>query len=363
MYVLCLISYRTVFSHIITTNQYRCFQIIGHNDLVVTMDNLTFQQILKPATITAKILGIHSFESKNQNVYSKIRLIQFVLYLTLCILSTIFYLRGHVTGRSDMLKIVTFLVIMRSVGWIVTMLLVLALVLFQFSKFTELAANLTRVDSHLNCFGQKDRIHKLGLQHRKTLIFLLVLEQLVLNVMFELHTGWIRNHNPFIFTGAFIYARLVCTTEYTVFVFLTLIIQKRFEIVNELLEVNVARSTSFAKSPVKRLIHLHKNLCKASRDLNALFSLQLLMWFGIYFFLIIWDAHASIHVVLLEKKQWVIFIIGAKNVFRNVFDLCYVVKRCADLCHEVKEFVGCKLFTVVVLGELHQGLVVESGIK
>jgi hypothetical protein len=166
-----------------------------------------------------------------------------------------------------------------------------------------------------------------------------------------------------IFTGAFIYARLVCTTEYTVFVFLTLIIQKRFEIVNELLEVNVARSTSFAKSPVKRLIHLHKNLCKASRDLNALFSLQLLMWFGIYFFLIIWDAHASIHVVLLEKKQWVVFIIGAKNVFRNVFDLCYVVKRCADLCHEVKEFVGCKLFTVVVLGELHQGLVVESGIK
>jgi hypothetical protein len=316
------------------------------------MNTFTCFEIIRPATIMAKILGTCPFTYKNGRlVYSKARLIQICLCFATCILCTVFYFREHKHGVLP--KMVTFILMLRSFGWISTLILVLILAVFKFPGLVEVSSSVRQVDSDLISLGQKNRIYKLGLQHRKILIFLLVFEQLVLNILFDLHTVWIRNFKVTTFVGAFMYPRIACTTSYVVFVAFTIIIQKRFEIVNELLDASVNKSNRLAKSSINRLIYLHKILCKTSKELNSIFSLQLLMWFAMCFLLIIWDIHSVTHSLLLEQKEWTVAIIVAKNVSHNVFDLFYLSKRCSDLCYQVNHFVSSKFFTVLISGKFY----------
>jgi hypothetical protein len=329
------------------------------------MNTLTCVEILRPATTMCNILGTNPFTYKNGRlVYSKIRLLQVFLCFTSSILFAIFYFTHYKQVYLNVPKVVTFILMLRSLGWICTMLLILVLTIFRFSKLTEVTASVKQVDSDLISLGQKDRIYKLGLQHRKILIFLLVLEQLVFNVLFDLHTMWNRNFSDPTFIGAFTYPRVACTTSHVAFIVYTIIIQKRFEIVNELLDACVNKSKDIPKSSINQLIYLHKILYKTSKDLNSVFSLQLLMWFGTCFLLILWDLHSAIHTLLQEQIRWSVIEVIAKNISYNVFDLFYLSKRCANLCYEVvNHTTSSKLFTFVILGEFYQNFVAENSTK
>lgn len=301
------------------------------------MPTITVREVLKPVVITTKILGIYPYKWKNQRlVYSKMRLIYIFLCFTLSITATIFYFGQDKRSRTGMFKIITFTIILRAFAWIFTMILALLLLFFRFSKLFEVIASVMRVDSRLNSLGQENRIYRIGLQHRKILVFLVIFEQLVLIFLVEVHTAWIRSFSLKTYVGAFIYPRMVCTTMYLIFVGFTMIIQKRFEIINELLDSSIK---TFSKSSICELIYLHKILCSTSRHLNSIFSLQLLMWFGTCFLLILWDLHAATYALLVEQKQWTIALIAAKNIFRNVFDLVYLSKRCIELCYEVIQLI------------------------
>jgi hypothetical protein len=327
------------------------------------MNTLTCAEILRPATTMCNILGTNPFMYKNGRLeYSKIRLLQVFLCFATSILCAIFYFSDYKKGRSNLPKLVSFVLMLRSLGWNCTMLLVLMLTVFKFSRLTEVAASVKQVDSDLTSLGYEDRIYKLGLQHRKILIFLLVLEQLVFNILFDLHTMWNSNFSRPFFIGAFTYPRAACTTSYVAFIVYTIIIQKRFEIVNELLDACV--KNGFSKSSINQLIYLHKILCKASKDLNSIFSLELLMLFGTCFLVTLWDLHSAMHGLLLEQSRWSVFVVIAKNVCYNVFDLFYLSKRCADLCCEVvNHTTSSKLFTFVILGEFYQNFVAENSTK
>jgi hypothetical protein len=329
------------------------------------MNTLTCVEILRPATIMCNILGTNPFTYKNGRlVYSKIRLLQVFLCFTSSILFAIFYFTHYKQVYLNVPKVVTFILMLRSLGWICTILLILVLTIFRFSKLTEVTASVKQVDSDLISLGQKDRIYKLGLQHRKILIFLLVLEQLVFNVLFDLHTMSNRNFSDPTFIGAFTYPRVACTTFHVAFIVYTIIIQKRFEIVNELLDACVNKSNGIPKNSINQLIYLHKILYKTSKDLNSVFSLQLLMWFGTCFLLTLWDLHSAIHTLLLEQIRWSVIEVIAKNISYNVFDLFYLSKRCANLCYEViNHTTSSKLFTFVILGEFYQNFVAENSTK
>jgi hypothetical protein len=80
---------------------------VRRHEVFVNM-TATSHDILEPATVTAKILGIYPYNN-HRLVYTKMRLIQICLCLATSILSTIFYFRNHQAGRASMLKIVTFL--------------------------------------------------------------------------------------------------------------------------------------------------------------------------------------------------------------------------------------------------------------
>jgi hypothetical protein len=280
------------------------------------MNTLTCLEILRPATTMTKILGTYPFTYKNGRlVYSKTRLIQIFLCLATCILCTVFYFTEHHQEHPNVPKLVTFILMLRSFGWISSLLLVVVLALSKFSGLGDVARRITRIDSVLNSLGQKERIDQLGVHHRKILIVLLVFEQLVLNILFDLHSAWLGNYRLTTFIGAFVYPRVACTTMYAVFISFTIIIQKRFEIINELLHGCIKKS--FCKSSISQLIHLHKMLYEASKDLNSVFSFQLLMWFGTCFLLILWDVHSATHTLLLEQTRWIVVV-----TFLIIFLIC-----------------------------------------
>jgi hypothetical protein len=198
----------------------------------VTMNTLTCAEILRPATIVCNILGTNPFAFKNGRlVYSKMRLLQICLCFATSILCAIFYFSDYKKGRSNLPRLVSFVLMLRSLGWICTMLLILILTVFKFSRLAEVTASIKQVDSDLTSLGYEDRIYKLGLQHRKILILLLVLEQLVFNFLFDLHTMWTSNFSRPFLMGAFTYPRVACTTSYVTFIVYTIIIQRRFGII------------------------------------------------------------------------------------------------------------------------------------
>jgi hypothetical protein len=135
-------------------------------------------------------------------------------------------------------------------------------------------------------FGAKGPNPQVGIATQENLDFPFGFGTTSFNVLFDLHTMWNSNFSRPFFIGAFTYPRVACTTSYVAFIVYTIIIQKRFEIVNELLDACV--KNGFSKSLINQLIYLHKILCKTSKDLNSIFSLELLMLFGTCFLVTLW---------------------------------------------------------------------------
>ncbi|RZC40867.1 7tm 7 domain containing protein, partial [Asbolus verrucosus] len=290
---------------------------------------LSFSQILAPLTITFQILGMHPFTLKRGRlVYSKIKIVQTLIYVTICTISTAFMVKNYTLRDFAKAKTITFLITLRSLGQTSVMVLIFVFSRSNRQKLSNLIAAIAKIDRELKKLGLDDRIIKTGYQIRKSSILLLVLVNLILNILGEIYAATVKDFSRISFFAIFVYPRLVGNTMNITFYVYMMIIQERFKMINEIVATNTDN--------IKQVVAMHKILVDVSMQLNAIFSFQSLLWIACCFLLSVGDIHTAAYVVIfgLIRTHYIIFSIATKNLVACAFDLFYLAKRSTELCNE-----------------------------
>ncbi|RZC31885.1 7tm 7 domain containing protein, partial [Asbolus verrucosus] len=306
-----------------------------------------FGEILKPAIQLTKILGINPFIFVNGRlVYSKVRVLQTVIYLIAYITSTFLFFKNYTTLEFSRTKIVTFLILLRSFGWMTVMLIILFFAFTTYStKLSKITSKIDTVDLELINLGQREELCRIGYQNKRTLIILLIMVDLIFNTIGEGSTAWIITVN-------------------IIFFLFMMGIQKRFRLINDIL-LKKTVETNFFES-VTQLVSLHRILFKISLNINSIFSLQSLLWIILCSLLLVGDLHLILYTLFFDVHitHYKMIIVALKNCIINIFDLFYLSKRCGSLCHEANR--TKRVFSAININvekEEERNVVIESVLK
>ncbi|KAJ3621359.1 hypothetical protein MTP99_003503 [Tenebrio molitor] len=104
------------------------------------------------------------------------------------------------------------------------------------------------------------------------------------------------------------------------------------------------------KYSLSHLVFLHTNLVKITQKLNSCFGLHLFLWIALCVALIVVESHALLYMFLYTRSSindFTLVIISIKNILLYSFDLCYLSKRCSNLCTEASHFKTILLSTKI----------------
>ncbi|CAH1379676.1 unnamed protein product [Tenebrio molitor] len=104
------------------------------------------------------------------------------------------------------------------------------------------------------------------------------------------------------------------------------------------------------KYSLSHLVFLHTNLVKITQKLNSCFGLHLFLWIALCVALIVVESHALLYMFLYTRSSindFKFVIISIKNILLYSFDVCYLSKRCSNLCTEASHFKTILLSTKI----------------
>jgi gustatory receptor len=317
------------------------------NNFSVTMNAPTLPEIFTPITVTFKILGINFGKLQNGRiVHPKVGLLQTFTYLTICAICTIWYSHFVRINKNFAMSFVWFIVFF--FRCYMSLLVTTAALIVAFCRFhldvALLTTKISQLDLCLVELGLKKRIGWVNRQHRHCATVLLVVINLVFNILFDIYSILQIPQGKIFFCIIILYPRLVVSTFNIVFLVISIVIQERFKMINQVLE----KYPIDKKYSLSHLVSLHTNLIKISQKLNSCFGLHLLLWIALCVALIVVESHALLYMFLYSSiNDFKFVIISIKNILLYSFDLCYLSKRCSNLCTEASHFKTILLSTKI----------------
>nr|XP_015839845.1 PREDICTED: uncharacterized protein LOC107398839 [Tribolium castaneum] len=318
---------------------------INFNFLLQSFENSAiYVNIIKPIAKYSLYLGISPFTTKNgQIVLSRIRLVpSTILVLTNIALTIIYSTSFGETSDFTKAETIKFLTMFRDLGSTTMMVLNLFFSQMYFTKKLEQMRQVHEVDNQLKQMGCDLDIPNSVVQ--KHLILLMVLVNLIFNTCGEVFSAWVRCQDQILIFLVNWYPRLIIGIMNSTLNLIFLLIQTRFEMINNIITRGDVTSTT-----IKKLFNLHKILVKVVREINGIFAFQVLMCTSMNFVLLIGDLHTSIYIIFFDMfyQHHKIVLDMGKNCVTYVFDLFYLSKRASDLCNEANKtkilLVGLKI--------------------
>ncbi|RZB66635.1 uncharacterized protein BDFB_007133 [Asbolus verrucosus] len=213
------------------------------------------------------------------------------------------------------------------------MILILTPSYINYNTVTESSEKFLRVDTELIKLGQEESIKKSGQQTRKSAIILIVVIDLIFNILGAICSAMTKKNDRVSYFIINCYPRLVSSTTNIHFFVFTILIETRFRMINDLISKKILDSKNHTEKNVceniNQIVNLHENLTKICTELNAAFSLHLLLWISINFILMVGDMYILIYTLLfgLYHQHSKIFFILLKNLTMYMFDFFFYCKR------------------------------------
>jgi hypothetical protein len=319
------------------------------------MKPLSILEIFQPLISFSEILGSYPFKTDKTNVtIYRLKLlhslISHFIYVTMVILYFIYCLHKY----SD--RIIIIVVTLKCFGCMVVLLVILLSSHTSHRKILKMMSSISETDLEVKRFGQEERVAKSRHRHRKWLIMLMFLN-LFYNLGADCYVGLTQRLNLMEYFATLTYPRIVINNVHIMYCIITIMIEERFKIVNELFHKLDSRSKEFGVN-VNKLVVMHRLLVKVSQQLNSVYALQFLLWISQCFILVLNDVHLGFHRFIFghfSLNFYRIFIYVQNSVI-YVFDLYYLSKRSARLSFEVNyHLINLQNRTEkVILGKSHQ---------
>jgi hypothetical protein len=319
------------------------------NNFSVTMNAPTLPEIFAPIIVTFKILGINFGKLQNGRiVHPKVGLLQTFTYVTICAICTIWYSDFVRINKNVAISFIWFIVFFfrcyMSLS-VTTAALIVAFCKYRFDV-ALLTSKISQLDLCLVELGLKKRIGQVNRQHRHCATALLVVINLVFNILCDAYSILHIPRGKILFCIIILYPRLVASTFNIVFLTFSIIIQERFKMINHVLE----KYPIDKKYSLSHLVFLYTNLVKITQKLNSCFGLHLFLWIALCVALIVVESHALLYMFLYTRSSindFKFVIISIKNILLYSFDVCYLSKRCSNLCTEASHFKTILLSTKI----------------
>jgi gustatory receptor len=319
------------------------------NNFSVTMNAPTLPEIFTPISVTFKILGINFGKLQNGRiVHPKVGLLQTFTYVTICAICTIWYSDFVRINKNVAISFIWFIVFFfrcyMSLS-VTTAALIVAFCKYRFDV-ALLTSKISQLDLCLVELGLKKRIGQVNRQHRHCATALLVVINLVFNILCDTYSILHIPRGKILFCIIILYPRLVASTFNIVFLTFSIIMQERFKMINHVLE----KYPIDKKYSLSHLVFLHTNLVKITQKLNSCFGLHLFLWIALCVALIVVESHALLYMFLYTRSSindFKLVIISIKNILLYSFDVCYLSKRCSNLCTEASHFKTILLSTKI----------------
>ncbi|CAH1379671.1 unnamed protein product, partial [Tenebrio molitor] len=279
------------------------------------MKPLSILEIFQPLFVFSEMLGSYPFKTHKTNVttYRIKQLYSLTCYFTYVTLVILFLIRC-LQKYSDL--IVVIILIIKCFGSMVVLLAIIVSSHTSHRKILKMMRSISEIDLELKKrFGQEERIARSRYRHRKWLIIL------ILNLMEYFAT--------------ITYPRIVIINVHIMYCTITIMIEERFKIVNELFHKLDSRSKEFREN-VTKLIVIHRVLVKVCQQLNSVYTLQFLLWITQCFILVLNDLYLATYILFFNNysADFNNTFVYTKNILIYVFDLFYLSKRSATLCFE-----------------------------
>jgi gustatory receptor len=244
-------------------------------------------------------------------------------------------------AKADTIK---FLAIFRDLGGTTIMAITLMFSYVNSKHMLREVGLIYQVDSELMKLNFENDLEESERKIKKQLAILLVVLNFVFNVVGEVGSAMVRTNHRILYLLVNIYPRLVITllnlTLYSIFT----VIQTRFEMINVAIYQKVVKSNVVRKYPneldfsdqITQLVSIHKILVTVSRNINSIFSFQILLCITVNFVLLIGDLHTSMYIIFFRifTKHYKIVLDMIKNCITYGFDLFYLARRTSELCNE-----------------------------
>ena len=315
------------------------------------MAELLVKQGLKPIYFVATLLGIIPYNLENEKIrLSKWKVLQMVITFAIYVTTSILLGPATLHFDEDFAKIKTmiFVLMLQGYGHLVLIFLSIFASWFKSQKFLCEIYEIFKTDSELEKFGHKEKIIRVRWQHRRNLIFLMVIVLIVFNIF-----GSILSVYCFIPEGNWLhifgvaYPQLITSCVSISYYLVTTMLQGRYKMINSILREKSKESrniedyitkSNFCQN-MRLLVSLHKTLTKIARRINSLYSLHLLLWISINFGSMVGDLYMLFYSLLFKKLEMnpTINIIFVKNSINYGFNLFYVTKTTSDLCAEANK--------------------------
>jgi hypothetical protein len=251
-------------------------------------------------------------------------------YVTLV---TLFFIHARHKFASD--KVLIILISVKCFGCTAVTLAIIFSSFVNHKKMFNVIRNISEIDAELISFGQEERIARSSYRHRRLLIILMSIN-LLFNIVGDCFVGLTKRHNPVEFFAMFTYPRTVVNNMNIVYCVMTIMVEERLKIVNDMFHKLSVRSRRF-KSSLSKLVIIHRFLVKNCQQLNSVYSLQLLLWITQCFVLSLVDLHLGIFSILFKpfSSNFQSIFISVKNCTIYLFNLYYLSKRSARLSFQV----------------------------
>jgi gustatory receptor len=280
-------------------------------------------------------------------VLSKLKATLSVTLVVFNVVLTVLYFQSFADNfdidfaKADTIK---FLAIFRDLGGTTIMAITLMFSYVNSKHMLREVGLIYQVDSELMKLNFENDLKESERKIKKQLAILLVVLNFVFNVVGEVGSAMVRTNHRILYLLVNIYPRLVITllnlTLYSIFT----VIQTRFEMINVAIYQKVVKSNVVRKYPneldfsdqITHLVSIHKILVTVSRNINSIFSFQILLCITVNFVLLIGDLHTSMYIIFFHifTKHYKIVLDMIKNCITYGFDLFYLARRTSELCNE-----------------------------
>jgi hypothetical protein len=338
------------------------------------MNSVPFFEIFGPTQTLYKILAMSPFRTENGEIfYSKLGLVQTFTYVTICLGMALVYFKMFFEftyfGFGNV-QVVRFVVTFRLLSSILLMILILYFTLTNHKKIRATLELVVEMDSKLGRYVQNEQIEKANLRLKK---FSISTTCVVFTFLFaaEMYTYFQKSEKSRVFYVVIsAYPRFVITLKNMTFCLFTAVLQERFKIINRIISKKVIESKKVHKyvdpnfeKTLNDLLILHTTLITVSTEINAIYSLQLLLWIARNFTLLLADSYTLVHMICFKsiEKYYRFGIFLILNCTTYVASTYYLSRRTAKLCKQVTfSFCIIVIQIVTILGKPYQKSLVRD---
>lgn len=308
-------------------------------------------EIFIPFYIFSKITGFSPFTMKNNQVALRSRqnFVQTVLFavINLYCIFLLFKEKIYFVPLGEEIKTIVFILAFRLYNSVANVLLTTFVLFIKSKSFLLVFQKIVKLDKKFNSSNLRQYIQKSNNSLKKTLIFLYIFFQIVVNIFcFSMSLFGKLTTSPrdsLIAFCAIVFPRLIATNMNLTFCAVLMLLKERLKAINVVLLRKAKDSRLLAHYPQEHnfarqlnyLCFLHKKIVEISQSLNSIYYVHLLLWISVSFLLFTGDLYLIVHLSLFNPYAnfSTVFVCG-KYVIIYVSDLALLVKCAADICHE-----------------------------